>query len=128
MAAGDQISADRIIYRALPYRHINKKTGKAKDSAFILKEAHTNEAGQQWPAEDYLSFGIDPAYAKAGLQNIPYTCGVLVGDILALGRNLRVVEDVDGKVQVSGMPLQSQDLEMSVTIAKDLRNISRDYE
>ena len=129
MAFGDPIPPERVIHRALSYKNSNKKEKKPKDSAFLLKESHTDlGTGEHYPAEDYLSFGLSPEAARLGLHNIPYTCPILVADILALGRNIRVTEDIDGKVRVSGMPLPSQDLDMALTIAKDLRNLSGNYE
>src|SRR5260370_41571854 len=121
MACGDAIPPDRLIYRALPWKHIDRKSREPKDTAFLLKPAHS-----PWPDETYLSFGVDQEAAKAGLTNIPHVCELRVADILALGHNLQVTEDDDPqKVRVSGVPLITANEELALTVAKDLSRQSK---
>lgn len=121
MAPGDPIQPTRLIYRALSWKNIDRKSKAPKDSAFLLKPARG-----QWPDETYLSFGVDQEAAKAGLTDIPHVCEIRVSDILALGHGLQVTEDDDPqKVRVSGMPLMAANEELALTIAKDLRGKSK---
>lgn len=121
MAPGDPIQPDRVIFRALRWKHIERKTKQPKETAFLLTPAH-----DEFPDETYLSFGINPDGARAGLTNIAHVCEIRVSDILTLGHNLQVTEDVDPqKVCVSGMPLITVNEELALTIAKDLRGKSK---
>jgi len=121
MARGDPIPPERVIYRALPWKHLNRKSREPKDTLFLLKPAHDT-----YPDETYLSFGVDEVAAKAGLTGIPHVCEIKVADILAFGHGLQVTEDDDPqKVRVSGMPLITANEELALTIAKDLRGKSK---
>jgi hypothetical protein len=114
MAAGDPVPPERIVYRAIRAKQLNPdKT--INEIAFLLQPAHG-----QWEDETYLSFGVDPHGAVAGLNNIRYVAEMRVADILALG--LTVTEDQDPqKLQVAGMPMLRDD-ERALQFAKDLRN------
>lgn len=118
MAPGDPIPPDRTIYRAIRKKQLSEDGESISEIAYLLKPAHG-----EWPDETYLSFGVNVAGAKAGLQNIKHAASILVEDVLALG--LQVTEDEDPqKVQVSGMPLETVDVERAWIIAKQLRDAS----
>src|SRR5437899_11900550 len=117
MAPGDPISPNRVIYRAVPWSRIDKKTKGPKDNAFLLRPA-----SEHYEAEDSLSFGLTPAAALNGLTGVTQTCQLTVSDILGLGRGLAVVEGESPEyIQVFGMPKVSDDEGLALAIAKDLR-------
>jgi hypothetical protein len=119
MAAGESLSGERVIYRALSKKYLNEALTEPNDLAFLLKPAHG-----VYEDETYLSFGIHQEAAKKGLKGIKKVCEIVVGDVLALG--LKVTEDGDPeKVQVSGMPLVTVDDAQAHLIAKHLREKSR---
>jgi hypothetical protein len=121
MAVGDPIPPDRVIYRALNKKRMNEALTAPNEIAFLLKTANGN-----YPDETHLSFGVSPAAAVAGLTNMRYICSIAVQDILRLDRHLLVTEDDDPqKVRVSGMPLITENEELSMAIAKDLLGIAR---
>lgn len=119
MAAGDALSPERIIYRALSRKYLNESETEASDTAFLLKPAH-----DEWPAETHLSFGVTREAASKGLSRIRQICEITVGDIIQLG--LSVTEDTDPeKVRVSGMPLITENDTAAFLTAKRLREKSK---
>src|SRR6516225_5901497 len=101
MAPGDPVSPATVIYRAIPWSRIDRKSRQPKETAFLLRPAT-----EQYEAETSLSFGLTPEAALQRLQGVAQTCQINVGDILALGHGLTVTEGEGPQdVQVSGMPL-----------------------
>jgi len=120
MASGDPIPRDQVIYRAVSWGRIDRKSKKPKDTAFLLRPAT-----DKFPAESSLTFGLTPQAALQGLAGVTQTCQIKVGEILDLGHNLTVVENTDPlHVQVGGMPQLENDEGLALTIAKDMRQIA----
>ncbi len=116
MAAGDPISPDRVIYRALSKKYLNESETAPNEIAFLLKPGHDS-----YVDETYLSFGISPDGARRGLTRIRHVCQIAVGEIIRLERGLQITEDDDPeKVRVSGMPLITENEKLALDIAKDL--------
>ena len=115
MAAGDPVPPERLIYRAIRSNKFLNHDRTLNESAFLLTPAH-----DEFPDETYLSFGVDPAGAVAGLTRVRFVAEIRVADIIALG--LTVTEDADPqKIQVAGMPLPTADDVTAFRVAKDLR-------